>query len=110
MAAAGYEAEHPGPVAQVLLAGRPNRSSLETAKSAEAQKLAQKGSLEEALSGAEKLTLMDLIKEQKAEAGGPAPGLHLTRQRTAHEQFQKKIAALKAGAGTNKRLKLTCRI
>ena len=45
---------------------------------------------------------MDLLEDHGSKAGAPAPGVHLTRQRAAHEQFQKKIAAAKARLGINR--------
>lgn len=85
------------PAAQVLLVDRPHRYSLETAKSMEHKKLER---LSETLAADKKLTLLDLIEDQSAKAGAPAPGVRLTRQRTSHEQSHQNVPSTQAAAGT----------
>ena len=88
-----------GSTAQVLLGDRTNRFSMESVKSVDYKKQEQLLESAAAAAAAKKLTLLDLIEDQGAKAGAPAPGMHLTRQRAAHEQFQKKIAATRASLG-----------
>ena len=85
------------PGVQVLLGDRPHRHSLETAKSVEHKKLER---LSESLAADKKLTLLDLIEDQSTKAGAPAPGMHLTRQRTSLEQSHRQVAPTQAAAGS----------
>ncbi|CAL5225906.1 g8697 [Coccomyxa viridis] len=90
------------PSAMVLLGDRTNRFSMESVKSVDYKKQEQLLESAAAAAAAKKLTLLDLIEDQGAKAGAPAPGMHLTRQRAAHEQFQKKIAATRASLDANR--------